>query len=562
MKKFAKTVIFSFCLLMLNSNASLLWNINDGIALYRKNNYNIAQDYFKSYLKNNPNDENGYYWLAKTYQKTRKDDEELSRQTFKKAYEIMLQKRNIEKIFFDIEKNTVLEDYFDIAVGYFESGKYSQAQYYADLMLKINPKSALAYFTKAKIEYTKGNKEKAKEYIEIAALYNNQIIDTNLAAMLGVLTLPETTKEVCYFNAIEKYYEGDLIGAKSHMEKYLELDSTNISMKQFLIDLAFKTNDLTSAQKQVDEIFFLNPNNIQNHINQAKIFELTYEKEKIEPILQKALKINPNNKELLFALGNYYLEISDFENAKMHFENLISIDDEFYEAYFGYVYSLIQLGDLENAIVWTRKAGLLNPDSSEVSYLLAQICSMNAQYNEALKYIQESIKKDENPNYYIESAKLNYILGKYAQSIINLEDVLKSSYPVQNLAFVQELLIKNYLKLKDVKSAKFQLEKKNKLDKNGIMYKYILYNLYKIQGNEKEALLQYNLLKKTKAITISDYIDLSEFYFEENGIKNAIKILDEGLKKYPNSSELFSQKIKLYYLANDNEKLKELTNKQ
>ena len=81
---------------------------------------------------------------------------------------MIVKKRNIEKVFFDLEKIANLEDYFDIAVTYFEAGNYDKSENYADLMLKIDPKSALAYFVKAKTAYTKGDEIKAKEYSGVA----------------------------------------------------------------------------------------------------------------------------------------------------------------------------------------------------------------------------------------------------------------------------------------------------------------------------------------------------------------------------------------------------------
>ena len=51
------------------ANASLFWDVNVGASQLRKNNNNFAFEYLQGYVNNNPNDEYGYYWLAKAYKK-------------------------------------------------------------------------------------------------------------------------------------------------------------------------------------------------------------------------------------------------------------------------------------------------------------------------------------------------------------------------------------------------------------------------------------------------------------------------------------------------------------
>ena len=75
------------------------------------------------------------------------------------------------------------------------------------------------------------------------------------------------------------------------------------------------------------------------------------------------------------------------------------------------------------------------------------------------------------------------------------------------------------------------LNKKLSLDKNRIIYKYNLYDIYKLQGSEKLANEKLEEIKKSKPATIQDFIDLSEIYYEQNKIDEAIKILNKGIKK-------------------------------
>ena len=115
---------------------------------------------------------------------------------------------------------------------------------------------------------------------------------------------------------------------------------------------------------------------------------------------------------------------------------------------------------------------------------------------------------------------------------------------------MQDYLILNYLKVNDLINAQIHLNKKLSLDKNRIMYKYNLYVLYKLQGNDKMASAQREIFEKAKLVNPQDYIDLSEIYFDLGKFEEAIKILNKGIKKSSEKSELYCQKAKILTLLN------------
>ena len=102
-----KKSLFIISLLLLScSKASLLFDIQTGIKEYRLNNYDFAKNYFISYINNNPNDKDGYFWYAKTLEKTdSKKYSSIILENYKKAYELTLNDKNIEKITFNTIKN-------------------------------------------------------------------------------------------------------------------------------------------------------------------------------------------------------------------------------------------------------------------------------------------------------------------------------------------------------------------------------------------------------------------------------------------------------------------------
>lgn len=547
-KNFKIFFIFFF-LICTNANASLLWKIQDGINEFQNKNFSSAKNFFLDYIVSNPNDEDGYWFLGEIYKNL--SDKNNSIKYFKKSYQITSENRSIEKIIFE-NKNINIEDYFDMAAMYYETGKIKESSYYADMMLKIDPKSSSAYFIKAKIALLEGDKEQAGKYISKAIIFDNNLLNTNLAKELGITSIPDTTKEIYDLSALELYFKGEIDKTIENLKKSLEIEK-NPETYAFLTECYLKNNDINSAKSTLEEYKkTYSSDNLRINLLEAKIYSIENNPEKEFSALQKAYKINPNNIKVLLYLGNYYLNKKDYKNAKIYFETLINVNDAYYEGYFGYIYSLIETGKLKEAINLIRKASSINPKSSEVQFLLSKICSKEANYKEALEYINEALKLGKHNEYYFEKAKIEYYLKNYSKSLEELNKITKLN------AEAEKLYIKNYIKLNEIKKAEEFLNEKLSLDKNSIIYKYNLYILYKLQGDEKKSKAQFAQIKKFKPATPDEYIDLSEIYYELTGKEEpSIKILNDATKKYPNSYELYEQKMKIYYMADKPEKLKE-----
>ena len=549
--KFKKIVsLLALLLTFQSANASLLWDINVGINKLKEKDTAFLKEYFKNYIENNPNDKEGYFWLGKIYsqQKDKKSKIEGAKY-FKKAYELTSKNKDLEKISFDFGDKTQLEDYFDMAAMFFEIGNTKEAELYADMMLKINSKSPSVYFIKAKVAQMNANEELAKEHLEKAIIFNNDFLKTNLAKKLGITSIPEMSEEMYKLFALESYFSGEIEKSIKYFNKYLEKSPKNVDAMNFLVDLYIKNNQIETARDVLSEIFKINPTNLETLMLQMKINEINNISN--EDLLIKIKEIYPNDSRVLLYLGNSYLKAKKYKEAKIIFDTLVLIDDSMYEAYVGHIFASIELNETENFIQYYRKAVALNQNASEPFYLIAKFCVNNGDFFEAESYITEAIKKDENPSYLFELAKINYFLKKHQQSIVSLNDAKKMPYKNFDYSEIDEFLAKNYIKLKDLNSLNSLIESKNQLDKNRILYKYILYNIYKLQGKEKEAKNEFAKIKKSKPENLVDYIDLSEIYLNQKGLEFAIKFLDEAIKKHKFTNQLYAQKLKIKFMAGE-----------
>lgn len=553
MKNYKKILIVFFVSLMMKApgTAGYLWNIDVGIDEFYNNNLEFAKDYFLSYLNNNPNDADGYWWLANTLKKL-SDKKYLI--NFKKSYELLSKEKNLEKLGFNIKNSANIEDYFDMATMYFDNGNLKEAEFYADMMLRINPKSSSAYYIKAGVSNVMQDDIKAKEYMEKAIIYNNELIKTNLAQSLGITTMPQANEKEMRLFSLESYFDGNLDEAIEYQKKANEINPQDAEIASTLVNLYFKKRNYEPVSKVLDTALKANENNISLLLDKSDLYKIEKNKSAQLNTLLKAYKINPNNPNVLLALGNFYFENKDYENAKKYFETLSIVDDSMYEGIFGLAESLLNLGQIEKAEIEVRKLNKVNPNASEISYLLSKICSSEGNYQEALDYIEEALREDENPNYYLEEAKLYYILKNHKISLQSLDDAQIMPYNANDENEIFEYYIKNYIKLKRPEDAGNYLNKLPNEEKNRIIYKYDLYNLYKLNGQDDKAYELYTEIRRFKPASIQDYIDLSDAFYEMKGPDFAIKILDAGLRKYPDDKQLYFQKVKLYSLSNDKEK--------
>ena len=440
---------------------------------------------------------------------------------------------------------------------YFQDGNFKEADFYADLMLKLDSKDASAWFLKAKVANSKGLKEDAVKYMNNAIIYNNKLLKTNLAKKLDIHSAPPISKDKYYFSAFENYFKGNIERAVGSCIKYIEADPDNPDINILLSKLYILQNNPELAVKSLENVQ-KSGENIEYFLNKAKLDEFLGNGQEQKKSLLKAYKINPNNQELLYNLGIYSLKENDYKNALKYFEALISSDDSFYEGYFGYIRALAGAGKINRALNYIRKANAINPEQSEINYLLALICYNQAQFDEAKDYIEEAISKHENSNYLLLKAKILYYSGKYKESSEILDKITKSPQTVYNKSEISEYFIKNYIKLNDFQNAQYYLDNgKIELDKSSLLYKYILYKICKLQGNDKKADFLYGQIKFFKTDTLQDYLDLSEIVYEEENLENSIKLLDKAIKKMPEQYELYSQKVKIYQISPSFKKAKE-----
>lgn len=547
--------------------ASPVWNIESGINLVNMQKFDEAAKFFEGYLKSSPNDSDAHYYLGLCYKNLNKM--QLSLEHLQKSYELS---KNIEKISVApryTADDTTEDDYLDMANMYFDSSNYTKALQYTDLILNLNPNSINGLLLKTKIYYKQNNIKQAKVYFNKALLLDNSLLKSIWAQNLNIISLPKYDFDYYNTKGLEYYYSADCNNAINYFNKALEINPKSATALNNIALCYMKQNQLEEAKKALNKAKRADANFNLTYINLAKLEALKgilYKKDtnkQRERYLKKALEVNPNSKYAYLELGNYYLENKKFDLANKNFKNAVLIDGNFYEALMGLGMSYVEEGNLSDGIKALRRAsiaiknGSKNPD---MLYYLAKICIANANFLEAKGYLLDAIKQTENPNYYFELGKIYY----QEDDLSSAENAFKKAMEL-DLEFTLEADIYNYFGLIEYKNfdterAVTMFKRAVDLEPNRAMYLYNLAQAYRSLGNNNAYSKEINAIASLKPKTVQDYLDFSTIYYDKKNTATAIKILNDGILKYPDERCLYEAKLKLFKATKDPRGIKETEN--
>lgn len=310
-----------------------------------------------------------------------------------------------------------------IAELYMQKGDSDEALKWYNKVLDINPYNPYIQITLADYYAKQGQQDKAYEYLKEGYSNPNLDIDTKVQVLINYFEAKEQraiVKERAYELAkilVETHTDnpkshaiyGDLLysdslyqeAANSFM-KVIELDSTRqLVWQQLLFSLSMTKNSDSLLMNYSSKAIQLFPEmEFPYYVNAISNFQLG-NTEKVIEVLEQGLYFvtNPALKEQFFMfLGDAYHEIGDNEQSYKNYEKCLAInpDNSFVLNNFAYYLSL-ENRELEKAKEMAARSVELDPNENNLDtygWVLYQL----EDYNEALKYIQQSIDKSEKPS--------------------------------------------------------------------------------------------------------------------------------------------------------------------
>lgn len=143
----------------------------------------------------------------------------------------------------------------------------------------------------------------------------------------------------------------------------------------------------------------------------------------------KAYELDPNNKEVLNAIGLLYLlHLDDPAKAITYFERAVKIDPLFSEGYNNLGYSYEKTGNFETAITFYRKA-LSNPvyQTADKAYFnTGNSLYRMGKYEEALTAYKEALRRNPDLGLAYRKISLCYnAMGRYGDASTAMTEAIK-----------------------------------------------------------------------------------------------------------------------------------------
>ncbi len=414
-----------------------LVDYNKALTLYRDKQYQSAQIIFEKVKQNASNELEAdcSYYIANCAIRLNQSNAEEKMEYFVKNYPTS-SKQNLA--------------YSEVALYYFEQGKYPQALEWFD---KVD-ESSLTQDELEKFNFYKGysffNSGKKKE----ASQYFNKVVNSKEFGSQAKYYLGFMAYEGDDYKEASKYFD-EVSGEEKYKEK----------LSYFQADMNFKLGKFEEAIK-LGKAAMAKSNEIEkselNKIIGESYFNLK-QYDKAIPYLKeyKGKKGKWNNTDY-YQLGYAYYKQNDYENAITQFNKIIGGND--FVAQNAYYH----LG--ESYLKTDKKQQALNAfkNASEMSF-------------------EPKIQEDAYLNY----ARLSYDIGNSYQSVPDVLNGFMTKYPNNpNKLEIEGLLVNSYITSKNYKEALTLLEKNKSLGAKGAYQKVSFYRGIELftDGNYKEAL--------------------------------------------------------------------------
>jgi tetratricopeptide (TPR) repeat protein len=188
-------------------------------------------------------------------------------------------------------------------------------------------------------------------------------------------------------------------------------------------------------------------------------------------ILDKLMKLNPNDGDVLFTLGNIYYELNDLKKSSFYFEKSLNIFNNSQIIINNYAITLQSVGEIEKAKKLFKHLIKLNPNNIKAYYRLFRIDQKDFENN----YLDKiKLFKDKNNLSLENSSLINFIISKYQKNkdkkneIAYLHNAHKNQFdsnPVHNSKLNEyhiKILINNFNKFDFLNNDKKFYQLKNK----------------------------------------------------------------------------------------------------
>lgn len=376
--------------------------------------------------------------------------------------------------------------------------------------------------------------------------------------------------------------------AKKALKLALEQHPKSTGLKLVQVEMLVYEDQLDAAEKMLNELYAIEPNNEEIYIQKANICSKRDQHEKAVELLKIALQYTDDYADVYNLIGMEYLFMDNLEMAKDSFIKCLEEDLEDQSALYNVVYCFEFLDQNKEAIDYLNQYIDKNPYSEIAWHQVGRLHYGLKEYEEALRaFNYATLIDDEFMGAFMEKAKALERLKQYPEAIESYERTIElddaTSYALLRIGKCHErlgntaLAIKYYnqtvhedplldkgwiaitdfyVREKNFQKALFYVNKALAIDNQNQLYWKRYAAINKEMNFFEEAEFGYR-----KAVEFGDYqldtwlfwSDILQFLGE---FDNAIQTLLQATEYFPEENEIEYRLAGLYFMVQDSTKAK------
>ncbi|MEY4011271.1 MAG: hypothetical protein RIT22_395 [Bacteroidota bacterium] len=376
--------------------------------------------------------------------------------------------------------------------------------------------------------------------------------------------------------------------AKKALKLALEQHPKSTGLKLVQVEMLVYEDKLDLAEKMLNELYAIEPNNEEIYIQKANICSKRDQHEKAVELLKIALQYTDDYADVYNLIGMEYLFMDNLEMAKDSFIKCLEEDLEDQSALYNVVYCFEFLDQNKEAIDYLNQYIEKNPYSEIAWHQVGRLHYGLKEYEEAIRaFNYATLIDDEFMGAFMEKAKALERLKRYSEAIESYERTIElddaTSYALLRIGKCHErlgntaLAIKYYnqtvhedplldkgwiaitdfyVREKNYQKALFYVNKALAIDNQNQLYWKRYATINKQMNFFEEAEFGYR-----KAVEFGDYqldtwlfwADILQFLGE---FDSAIQTLLQATEYFPEENEIEYRLAGLYFMVQDSTKAK------
>lgn len=281
--------------------------------------------------------------------------------------------------------------------------------------------------------------------------------------------------------------------AKKALKLALEQHPKSTGLKLVQVEMLIYENKLDIAEKLLNELYAIEPQNEEVYIQKANIYSKRDQHEKAVEQLQIALQYTEDLADVYNLLGMEYLFMDNLEMAKENFIKCLEEDTEDQAALYNVVYCFEFLDQHADAITFLDSYINANPYSEIAWHQMGRLHYSLQQYEQALRaFDYATVIDDTFLGAFMEKGKSLERLKRYAEAIESYERTLELDDPT---SYALMRIGKCYEKL----------------------------------GKRSKALEYYNRTVHEDPLLDKGWIALTDYFMREKDYANALAMVNKAL---------------------------------